>query len=130
MNSPIAAFSRSTVPTRSRIRGDDTLPLLTWTTALFTAAARAVDEIDHAVYAQVCALLLALLPGKCLQQRHRPELELEAVLLRQGAGAADVRWLADDLIVLAGEDVEGCLEPVLHKGDGQVGDVYAYPAGG
>ena len=96
--------------------------------SLVHRAARAVDEVDHAVYAQVCALLLALLPGKGLQQRHGPELELVAVLLRQGAGAADVRWLPNDPVVLAGGNVEGGLEAVLHEGDGQVGDVNANPA--
>ena len=50
-----------------------------------------------------------------------------AVLLGKGAGAADVLWLAHHLIVLAWENVESGLEPVLHEGDGKVGDVYAEP---
>ena len=61
------------------------------------------------------------------QQRHRPELELVAVLLRQGTGAARVRRLAHDLVVPSRHDVEGRLEPVLHQRDGQVRDVDAGP---
>ena len=31
------------------------------------------------------------------------------------------------LVVPVGQDIEGGLEPILHEGDGQVGDVYADP---
>ena len=55
------------------------------------------------------------------------KLELEGVLLKKGAGAADVAGFADHLVVAAGVEVEHILEAGLHQRDGQVGDVYAEP---
>ena len=96
--------------------------------AFLCRAARAVDEVDYAVDTPVCAPAPVLLTGHRLQEGHGPVLELVAVLLGQGAGAADVRGLADDLVVCAGVEVEGGPEPALHQGDGKVGDVDAHPA--
>ena len=99
MKSPMAACSRSTTPLRSRTCGDDTRPPLTWHHHLVRRAAGPVDEVEHPVDATVCpASLLRLRLG--LQQRQSPELELVGVLLPQGAGAALVLRLADDVVVV------------------------------
>ena len=94
---------------------------------LLRAAAGPVDEVEDAVDAPVGAAAGALL-GLGLQEGDGPELKLEGVLLPEGAGAARVHGFAEDLVVSAGEEVEGGLEAGLHEGDGEVGNVNAQPA--
>ena len=78
LNRPSAAFSRSTTPRRSRIRGEDTRPLFTCR-GLFVLATLVVNEVDDAVNTSVCAPFSLLLRER-LQQRDGPILELVAVL--------------------------------------------------
>ena len=93
---------------------------------LLRSPPRPVNEVDQAVDSPVsAALLLRLRLG--FQQRHCPELELVGVLLPQGAGAALVLRLADNVVVPARLQLEGRFQAALHQRHGQVGDVYPDP---
>ena len=63
-----------------------------------------------------------------LDQRQRPPLELVAVVLGQLARRGEVLRLAHDRVILLLDQPEHVLQPVLHQGDGEVGDVDADPA--
>ena len=65
--------------------------------------------------------------GAGVHEAQGPPLELVAVLLGEGGGAAGVGGLADDLVG-AQAVAEAVVEAVTDQGDGEVGDIDADPA--
>ena len=89
-------------------------------------AAVVVEEVDVAIDAGVGATA-AVVGGTGVHEAQGPPLELIAVLLGEGGGAAGVGGLADDLVGAEGV-AEAVVKAVADQGDGQVGDVDTDPA--
>ena len=85
-----------------------------------------VVKVEAPVDALVGARLLLRRAGA--HQPQRPPLELPGVGGREGLGVGHRDRLADDLVVLAGDQAERVLEPRLDERDRQMRDVDADPA--
>ena len=126
ISTPMAAFSRSTTPRRSRTWATPGFPAFTESTIclVFLHSGIVVEE-DPPVNPLVGPFLLLDRPRA--DQPERPPLELIGVLFRQARGAVEINRLADHIVGVLDVLAEGVAQPVLDQGDGQVRDVDADP---
>lgn len=92
-----------------------------------------VNEGDDAVDAAVGAFFALsggwfAANGLGFDEGERPPLELVAVILGKLAGGCEVEGFADDIVILAGFEVEHVFEAGFVHGNGEMGDVNADPA--
>lgn len=127
INTNICFFALKDTNEISNLRDADIAASLDGKDNLFGFATSCFMEVESAVDASICTFLY-FTDAASTAETQRPILKLVFVLFRELYRSFKVCRFSDHLICFANFSTEGCIEAILDKANGEMGNVDADPA--